>query len=409
MLRSESIMMVHQMSQEGKSVRAISRETGFSRNTVRRYLRAQGIPERKARKKRDSKLDPFKKEIQEMMKLGIFNCEVIYHELKQMEYQGGKTIIKDYVKTFRPPRGIVATRRYETEPGKQTQVDWGVCPYVDQKDGKVHKVYVLVMVLGYSRATYVEFTNHCDIHSFLRCLIHGFSSFGGVTDIVLSDQMKTVILGWDEKRKPIWHPQFLDLALTLGFTLRVCRVRRPETKGKVERGVGYVKANFFPGRKFQDRGDLNHQAQLWCEEKNQRIHGTTGEKPQDLLKKEKLKPLPPPQGYQPYITERRRVSKDGFFSYQGVRYGVPWIYSGREVEVREVKDQIEISWEGKTVATHQKSYHLGALIWLENQYQGLEQAEGKTSPPPRAWKIKEEEVEKRSLEVYEQWGGKVTW
>lgn len=96
-------MMLQQMRKEGKSVRGISRETGLSRNTVRRYLRAQSIPERKARKKRGSKLDPFQEEIQEMMRLGIFNCEVIYGKLTELGYQGGKTIIKDDVKAFRPP------------------------------------------------------------------------------------------------------------------------------------------------------------------------------------------------------------------------------------------------------------------------------------------------------------------
>ena len=397
-------MSLQQMRKEGKSVRSISRETGLSRNTVRHYLRAQGIPERKARKKRGSKLDPFQKEIQEMMKLGIFNCEVIYGKLKELGYQGGKTIIKDYVKAFRPPRGIVATQRYETKPGKQVQVDWGVCYYIDEKDGTLHKVYVLVMVLGYSRVIYAEFFNHCDIHSFLRGLLHGFSYFGGVTDVVLSDQMKTVILGWEEKRKPIWHPLFLDLALTLDFIPQVCKAGRPQTKGKVERGVGYVKHNFFPGRKFRDRGDLNRQVYLWCEEKNQRIHGTTGAKPRDLLLQENLKPLPPPHTYQQYLTESRKVSKDGFLSYEGVKYGVPWIYSGQELSVREVKEEIEITKEGKVVATHPKSYQVGTYRWLDNQYQGLEEKEGKTYPPPQGWKVKEQEVEKRSLEFYEHWG-----
>ena len=110
-------MSLQQMRKEGKSVRGISRETGLSQVTVRRYLRAQGIPERKARKKRGSKLDPFQKEIQEMMKLGIFNCEVIYGKLKELGYQGGKTIIKDYVKAFRPPRAWkLKTEEIEKRP-----------------------------------------------------------------------------------------------------------------------------------------------------------------------------------------------------------------------------------------------------------------------------------------------------
>lgn len=399
-------MMLHQMRKEGKSIRRISRETGLSRNTVKCYLKAQGIPERKVRKKKGSKLDPFQKEIQEMMKLGIFFCEVIDLRLKELGYQGGKTTVKDYVQPYRPPRGIVATQRYETEPGKQVQVDWGIGFYQDEKDGRSHKVYVLVMVLGYSRAMYAEFSNHCDIHRFLRGLIQGFSYFGGVTDIVLSDQMKTVILGWDEKRKPIWHPLFLDVALTLGFIPQVCRARRPQTKGKVERGVGYVKANFLPGRTFQDRGDLNRQAYQWCEEKNQRLHGTTGQKPKDLLLQENLKPLPSLESYQKYLTEKRKVSKDGFLSYQGVRYGVPWIYSGQELWVREGKDGIEIVKEGKVVATHHQSYSVGTSLWLRNQYQGLQEKEGKIYPLPHAWKVNPEEVEIRPLAVYERWGGK---
>ncbi len=93
-------MMLHQMRKEGKSIRRISRETGLSRNTVKSYLKAQAIPERKARKKKGSKLEPFQKEIQEMMKLGIFNCEVIYPRLKELGYQGGKTTVKDYVRTL---------------------------------------------------------------------------------------------------------------------------------------------------------------------------------------------------------------------------------------------------------------------------------------------------------------------
>ncbi|SHM93774.1 Integrase core domain-containing protein [Caldanaerovirga acetigignens] len=132
------------------------------------------------------------------------------------------------------------------------------------------------MVLGYFRAIYVEFTNRCDVHTFIRCLIHGFEYFNGITDVVLTDRMKTVILGTDENRKPIWNSTFEDLAATLGFTPKVCRARRPQTKGKVESSIDFVKNNFLPGRKFVDYGDLNHQAIVWCEKKNRRIHGTTG-------------------------------------------------------------------------------------------------------------------------------------
>ena len=111
MLRSESIMMLHQMRKEGKSVRKISQETGLSRNTVKCYLKAQGIPEKKGRKKRGYKLDPFQKEIQEMMKLEIFNCEVIYCRLKELGYLGGKNY-SSFSLIHYPQFGVLRTSRY---------------------------------------------------------------------------------------------------------------------------------------------------------------------------------------------------------------------------------------------------------------------------------------------------------
>jgi len=132
---------------------------------------------------------------------GIFNCTVLLRLLREQGYTGGITLIKDYVKPHRPPRKIPAVQRYETKPGYQAQVDWKICQYVDL-DGEVRKIPVFAMVLGYSRAMYIEFVQRCDIHSFLRCLIHALEYFGGVPKTMLTDQMKTVILGMGDDRKP---------------------------------------------------------------------------------------------------------------------------------------------------------------------------------------------------------------
>ncbi|KYO66713.1 IS21 family transposase [Thermovenabulum gondwanense] len=401
MLGSGSIIMLHELKAKGKSIRAIAREAGLSRNTVRKYLRAQGIPERKPHPKRGSKLDPYKDTIQELMNLGIFNCEVIYERIKEKGYTGGRTILRDYVRQFRPPKKAPAVCRYETKPGQQAQVDWGEYTYIDEETGETRKLYLFVMVLGYSRAIYVEFTNRCDVNTFIRCLIHGFEYFGGVTDVLLTDRMKTVIIGTDENKKPVWNSIFEDLAATLGFTPRVCKARRPQTKGKVESGIDFVKSNFLPGRKFTDYGDLNRQAIVWCENKNRRIHGTTGERPIDRLKEEKLKPLPNYDRYQKFMEEVRKVHKDGLLSFGGVRYGVPWQYSGKEVVVRDKHGKIEILYDGKVIATHEKQYRSRATVYAKNQYTGLKEAEGMLYPNPRAYKVSSLEVEKRSLGVYE--------
>lgn len=401
MLRSGIVISLHEMRAVGKSIREIARITGHSRNTIRRYLRSEGLPESKPRKKRPSKLDPFKPLVQEFVNEGIYNCEVLYQLLRERGYTGGRTILKDYVKDFRPPRQIPAVVRYETNPGEYAQVDWGVCDYVDS-NGELRKIPVFVMVLGYSRAMYVEFTKRCDIYSFLRCLIHAFEYFGGIPKIMLTDQMKTVVLGMGDDRRPKWHPLFADFAAALGIIPKVCRVRRPQTKGKVERGVQFVKRNFIPGRRFIDLGDLNRQALSWCDEKNRRIHGTTGERPCDRLAKEALHPLPAPDRWAKYLHEPRRVSKDAFVSYGGVRYGVPWRYSGRDVMVREVNGWVEI-WAGhECIARHEKIHRSRTMVTCPNQYTGLQAAQGHAYPRPQAKQIPEQEVEYRSLDVYER-------
>ncbi|MBH8605969.1 IS21 family transposase, partial [Thermoactinomyces sp. CICC 10522] len=369
------MIKLHELKAIGKSIRAISRETGHARNTVRRYLRTQGLPERKPRSKRPSKLDPFKPLIHQYMEQGIFNCEVLFRLLQEHGYQGGRTILKDYIKAFRPPKQLPAVQRYETRPGEQAQVDWGICEYTDP-EGQVHKVPVFVMVLGYSRAIYVEFAKRCDIHSFLRCMVHAFEYFGGIPEVILTDRMKTVILGMENDRKPRWHALFADFAATAGFVPRVCRVRRPQTKGKVERSIRFVKENFLPGRRFVDLEDLNRQAISWCDEKNRRIHGTTGERPCDRLKQEKLKCLPPREHWKPYLLERRRVSQDGFVSYDGARYGVPWRYSGREVTVFERNGQVEVQIGYELISRHEKTTKSREIRTCPDQYKGLTLAQG---------------------------------
>jgi transposase len=401
MLRSETMISLHTMKAEGKSIREIARKMGHSRNTVRRYLRTEGLPERKSRLPKGSKLDPFKSLLQERLKEGVYNCEVLYEILREMGYQGGRTILKDYVKEFRPPKQMPAVMRYETKPGEQAQVDWGICSYIDM-DGESRKVPVLVIVLGYSRATYIEFTRRCDIYSFLRCLIHGFEYFNGIPKIMLTDQMKTVILGMGDDKKPRWHAQFADFAAAIGMAPRVCRVRRPQTKGKVERGVQFVKNNFIPGRQFVDLGDLNRQAFHWCERINHRIHGTTGERPCDRLLKESLQPIPSPAHWERFLHESRQVSRDGFVSYDGIRYGVPWMYSGREVTVRELNGFVEIWADHKPIVRHEKSYRSRAMIFCPDQYKGLKATQGCAHPLPQAKQMESEQVETRSLEIYEQ-------
>jgi len=97
----------------------------------------------------------------------------------------------------------------------------------------------------------------------------------------------------------------------------------------------------------------------------------------------------------------RKVHKDGLLSFGGVRYGVPWQYSGKEVVVRERNGKIEIHYEGKVIATHDKRYRPRGVVFLTDQYTGLKEAEGMIYPKPIAIKVSSLEVETRSLGAYQ--------
>lgn len=397
MIRSESITMIREKALEGKSAYMIGKELGFSKNTVKKYMDISQNT-KPSYPARASKLDPFKDYIHELMAAGIFNCVVIMERISEKGYEGGISILKDYVKPFRPTKKSPAVLRYETPPGKQAQMDWGICHYVDDM-GHEHKVPAFIMILGSSRMKYVEFTKRCDLFSLQRCILNACEYFGGVADVILTDNMKTVILG-RESGKPVWHPGFLDFANDIGFVPKVCKVRKPQTKGKVERLVHYVKDNFIPGRVFSDIHDLNRQAIIWCDKVNSKVSSSTGYTPIELLASEKLKELPDAMICERYKFESRLVSRDGFVSYDGVRYGVPWQYSGKQVTVRAVKNKLEIFDGIMLIANHDIEAHSGRTLFLEGQYRGLAEKNGLTFFSGAH--MHSETVESRPLSIYEE-------
>ena len=157
---------------------------------------------------------------------------------------------------------------------------------------------------------------------------------------------------------PVWNERFLDFSLRVGFSARLCQPYRPRTKGKVERGVGYVEGNFWPTARFTDLDDLNVQVRLWLDTvANVRQHGTTRERPVDRLHRERsvLRSLPDLSTLRTVLTESRKVGWDGFISYEGSYYGVPWIWMGLQVEVLREQGQIRIYGKGEVIARHTRS------------------------------------------------------
>lgn len=348
---------LRELKQLGMSIQAIGAMTGHDRKTVRRYLAAGACLDYGPRDPRPSKLDAFKPYVQERCRAGVWNAVVLLRELRERGYRGGYTILKDYLLPQREAARQVAVRRFETAAGVQAQVDWGHLGYLEQEGGE-QALSGFVFTLGYSRAISAEAALDQRLATLLRLHETAFHALGGVPQEILYDRMKTVWLGTDERGEVVWHPQFLDFARYWGFTPRLCRPYRAQTKGKVESGIKYVRRNFLcglQGREPHSVDELNAALRRWVwEVANQRVHGTTHCVVRERWEAEKPQ-LQPIAGRAPYPfveEELRRVSRDAYVAWQGNRYSVPWRYAGQQVRVRGQGKVVQVYAGTGCIAVH---------------------------------------------------------
>jgi transposase len=352
MIRSRTVNTIHDLAAQGKSIQDIAITLGIARNTVRKYLRH---PELAAmphpRPNRRSKLDPFKEQIQRWITEDhCYNCEAMLPRLLAMGYTGSLSVLKAFVHPLRPPAaGHYPVVRYETEPGEQVQFDWGEFKY--EQDGVSRKLYGFTAILCYSRMRFVTFVKRCDTPTMIRCLMEAFEYFGGLPKAALTDRMKSVLLVMEGKI-PRWNALFADFMASIAVAPRVCKAYTPQTKGKIERTVGFVKQSFWAGVSFTDIADLNRQAHVWCERINGRVHRTTHERPKDRREREPLAPLPTAFAWERFATEERKASWDGYLSYDGVLYGLPSSppVAGSVVQVREWHGILKVWSQGQLLA-----------------------------------------------------------
>jgi transposase len=337
MIRSRTVNTIHELAAQGKSIQDIAITLGIARNTVRKYLRhPELVAMPHPRPNRRSKLDPFKEQVKTWMKEDhCYNCEAMLPRLQALGYTGSLSVLKAFVHPLRPAAGgHYPVQRFETKPGEQVQFDWGEFKY--EQEGGFRKLYGFTAILCYSRMRFVTFVKRCDAPTMIRCLMEAFEYFGGLPKAALTDRMKSVFLEMEDK-KPRWNPLFADFMASIGVAPRVCKAYTPQTKGKVERTVGFVKQSFWAGVSFTDADDLNRQAHVWCERINGRVHRTTHERPKERREQEPLAPLPAAFAWERFATEERKVSWDGYLSYDGVLYGLPSSppVAGIVVQVRE--------------------------------------------------------------------------
>lgn len=347
---------------EGKdpnNISLLSRETNLSRPTVRKYLNEGFVEHKNTGKKKGSLLDPFKEFLQEQFtEYRNYNSKALFMRLVEQGYTGGITILREYVRKFRPPRvsptAPARTMRFETQLGEQAQMDWGFVHYRVGKRKKLKQLACFVMILGASRTRYVEFFTSARQENLFIGMTNAFRYFGGVPRAVLTDNMKSVVQNRN-KIQITFNGKFEYFMAEYGFNTILCRIQAPETKGKVERLVHFIKNNFFPGRTFVTMADLNVQSISWCDFVNNEEHGTTGRIPFEVLEEERehLRPLPESKTMDQYLWLKRAVSYDGMVSYEGKRYGIAHSCTSKTVKVRRDGPTIFIIDEkGELVGEH---------------------------------------------------------
>jgi transposase len=361
MIDKRLVFEIHRLAHEGWSMSRIADTLAIHRETVTKYLQNPN-PERRPLN-RPSKLDPFREEISRLLERDPrASAAVIRQRLEDRGFNGGISILKEYLKTVRP-RGRRVFIRFETAPGEQCQIDWGHFGSLAYGNTQ-RRLYCFAILLCYSRLLYLEFTHSQNQQTLHSCLLNAFGFFGGTPRELVTDNMLTAVI---ERDGPLirYNEAFLDFLRPLRITPRACNPRQPQEKGKVEKGViHYIRYNFWPLRQFKDLADLNSQADHWRDTiANRRLHATTGERPVDRAQKETLASLPQ---YLPDCRESAiaKVHTDFSIRFDANSYSTPPWTVGRQVLVKADSYTLTVSFKDKAIVTHQRSWHRKQRIEL---------------------------------------------
>lgn len=368
----------------GLGIRAIARQLGISRNTVKKYLRMdeEAIQQQQSHPERSKRLDDHRDYIVSL--LGDFpglSAVKILRKLKERHPElevSGRTA-RRYIGRLKETVTLKQKRLYEPvldmEPGVQCQVDGGEMRGV-LVGGIESVVYFVVFVLSYSRLMYVGLSREpVDTASFIRMHDEAFRYFGGHPEECVYDQAKLVVIN-EQYRELDLNQQFHAYATGAGFRIHACEGYDPESKGKVEAGVKYVKQDGLYGETFGDWRQLEQHVGHWLDEvANQRLHDTTKESPRQRYERDEREQMGDylMPGYVALTSasqDSRKVDKTGLISWRSNKYSAPMIYQQARVGVRLEGTQLVLSDRetGVEIARHDVSQGKGEVIKNNDHY-----------------------------------------
>jgi transposase len=338
-----------QRYQAGVSMRAIARTLGISRGAVGRALaqvqaqRDGSTPPLSKPRRRGSLVDEYEPILQELLtRYPNLTVERALQELQARGFRGQYTIVRQRIRQLRPRPVAPPVTRFETGPGDQAQMDYGVYDLDFTREGR-RRVYLFSYLLGYSRRQYLHWVEAMDLTTTLREHVQAFHHLGGVARVCLYDNFKVVVVRHDADG-PLYNPKFLAFATHYGFKPQACPVRRPQTKGKVERKFFYVETSLLNGRTFETLAHLNEVTAWWLPSvADVRQLRDFRETPLQRHQRERTQLLPLPAcDFDTALVVYRHVNVEGFITHRLNFYSVPWSYIGQVLPVRVTASEVII-------------------------------------------------------------------
>lgn len=356
MLQPDEVAAMVRLHELGWGAKRLSKEFGCARNTVRRYLRAGGAVAF-TRAPRKAALDGHDEWLRERFFRHGGNADVVRQELaSELGIVIGLRTVELRVQPWRRELKAQqkATVRFETKPGHQLQIDFGTTRvWIDDEQVRVH---LFVATLGYSRRMHIRASLRERQSDWFEGLEGTFLRFGGVPTEILFDNPKALVDLHDGSTREVrFNARLHAFARYWGFNPRACAPYRARTKGKDERGVGYVKHNAVAGRRFASWGAFVAHLDQWNREiADVRVHGTTGEPPLERFADE-VPALRPLGGRAPFGQLRdlvRKVRADCAIDLDTNSYSVPWRLVGETVQVVVIGGRVIVRHAGAVVADH---------------------------------------------------------
>jgi transposase len=376
MLEPDEVAAMMRLHRLGWGTRRLAQQFGCSRTTVKRYV-ATGGWRSVATAERAGQLRGLEDWLRERFHRHRGNADVVRQDLAR---EHGITVsLRTVERAVQPYRRELAaearaTLRFETPPGRQLQIDFGETRVAI--GGEPVRVYLFVATLGYSRRPYVQAFRHERQSAWLDGIEAAFRHFGGVPEEVLLDNARALVTLHDAATREVtFNDRLKAFADYWRFRPRACAPYRARTKGKDERGVGYVKRNAIAGHGFDSWEALEAHLAWWMREvADVRVHGTTGELPLVRFTRDEAAALRPLAGRPPFRQIRelvRKVQADCAVEVDTNANSVPWRLIGESVQVSVSAGRLRIHHAGRLVAEHVEAHGRHQRIVERGHFAGV--------------------------------------